>query len=124
MSSANLQEEYKKGLHLISEFSVEDPDVLKDLDLVKNILNQSIEKHKLCKVGEVFHAFPDAGYTGIICLTESHISIHTWPEFNRVTFDVFLSNFKQENDFIVEAIHQEVISLLKAHAINITRLRR
>ncbi|HEY0030944.1 MAG TPA: S-adenosylmethionine decarboxylase [Bacteroidia bacterium] len=115
---------YKKGLHLISEFSVKDPELLKDCDKMKTFLNEAILKHGLIKVGEVFHAFPDSGYTGMICLTESHISIHTWPEFNMVTFDVFLSNYMKYNDTIAEKIHSELLALLDVKEINTTRLNR
>lgn len=115
---------YKKGLHLISEFSVKNPEVLKDMQLVKSFLNESILKSGLSKVGEVFHGFDDAGYTGVICLTESHISIHTWPEFNRVTFDVFLSNYMNYNDDIAEKIHANLLQLLDAKEVNTSRLKR
>jgi S-adenosylmethionine decarboxylase len=103
---------------------VADPLVLKDMDRVKTFLNAAVYNAGLSKVGEVFHQFSDAGYTGIICLTESHISIHTWPEFNRVTFDVFLSNFLKYNDDIAEKIHSDLLLLLDADEVNITRLNR
>lgn len=48
-------------------------------------------------VGEVFHDFPNGGFTAVVCLTESHLSIHTWPEHNYLTFDVFLSNYLLDN---------------------------
>lgn len=115
---------YKKGLHLISEFSVENPEVLKDMQMVKSFLSESITKLGLSKVGEVFHGFDGAGYTGVICLTESHISIHTWPEFNQVTFDVFLSNYMNYNDNIAEKIHADLLQLLGAKDITISRLKR
>ena len=115
---------YKKGLHLISEFSVKDPEVLKDCKKTETFLNAVVTKTGLTKVGDVFHQFPDSGFTGMICLTESHISIHTWPEFNRVTFDVFLSNFMKYNDAIAEQIHDELLLLLDATEVTTTRLNR
>jgi len=115
---------YKKGLHIISEFSVKDSLILKDSEKVKIFLNNSITTLGLSKVGEVFYEFPDSGYTGIICLTESHISIHTWPEHNRVTFDVFLSNYMKYNDDIAETIHSGLLTLLEAEEINTSRLKR
>lgn len=115
---------YKKGLHLISEFSVKQPEILKDCKKVELFLNDAIQKMGLSKIGEVFHQFEDSGYTGVLCLTESHISIHTWPEFNKVTFDVFLSNFMKYNDDIAETIHSELLVLLEATEVNTTRLKR
>jgi S-adenosylmethionine decarboxylase len=115
---------YKEGRHLISEFEVKDPLILKDASLVRKYLDTAIAKYQLSKVGEVYHQFPGSGYTAVVCLTESHISIHTWPEYNKVTFDVFLSNFLKYNDDIVEAIHTELLDLLEARVINITKLKR
>jgi S-adenosylmethionine decarboxylase len=47
------------------------------------------------------HSFSDTnGYTAIIGLAESHISIHTWPEYNFAAVDVFMCG---ENDAIKAA---------------------
>jgi S-adenosylmethionine decarboxylase proenzyme len=41
--------------------------------------------------GGHFHAFgSDQGVTGVVLLAESHISIHTWPEFGFVATDIFM----------------------------------
>lgn len=115
---------YRAGLHLISEFKIKNPELLKDSQIIKTYFDSAIVSHKLCKVGEVYHQFPQGGYTGVICLTESHIAIHTWPEFNRVTFDVFLSNFMNYNDATAEAIHNDLLLLLDATDVNVTKLKR
>jgi len=115
---------YKEGLHLISEFSVKDPVLLGDYHTTKMYLSKAIQDSGLVKIDEIYHQFPGSGFTGVICLTESHISIHTWPEFNRVTFDVFLSNYMKYNDDIAERIHQGLLDLLGAETTNVTRLKR
>lgn len=35
------------------------------------------------------HAFPGAGLTSILILSESHAVIHTWPETGTVNIDIF-----------------------------------
>lgn len=37
------------------------------------------------------------GYTAMIVLAESHISVHTWPELNRVDLDLFTCNVSRDN---------------------------
>ena len=38
-----------------------------------------------------FHSFGDAmGVTGVVLLAESHISIHTWPEYGFAAADIFM----------------------------------
>lgn len=115
---------YKPGLHIISEFQVENPEELCAFSDVKNYFDSCIKNYGLEKVGEVYHAFSGGGYTAVVCLTESHISIHTWPEFNKVTFDVFLSNYKKENEGVTVSIHDGLLKLMLAINITSTQLKR
>lgn len=53
-------------------------------------------------VGQDFHKFPDVGgqpggVTGAILLAESHVAVHTWPEFGVVTLDVYVCNYSADN---------------------------
>ncbi|MCF1450576.1 MULTISPECIES: adenosylmethionine decarboxylase [Rhizobium/Agrobacterium group] len=36
------------------------------------------------------HHFPSGGVTGIVILSESHISIHSWPEHDYAAIDIFM----------------------------------
>lgn len=43
-----------------------------------------------CKVlSEKEHVFPGGGRTAVLILSQSHISVHTWPEHQYVAFDLF-----------------------------------
>ncbi len=48
--------------------------------IFKSFVELLMEEFNLTSVGEVYHDFPNGGFTGVVCLTESHLSIHTWPE--------------------------------------------
>jgi S-adenosylmethionine decarboxylase len=115
---------YHPGSHILAELKVNDPAALLNYQSFKDLINDTIQKLGLEKVGEVYHQFENAGYTGMVCLTESHISIHTWPEYNIVTYDVFLSNFKRDNTEKVHAIHQQIQLLFKGELIRETELKR
>ncbi|CAH0994613.1 S-adenosylmethionine decarboxylase proenzyme [Emticicia aquatica] len=115
---------YSKGLHILAEIETNSIEVLKNFAETQNLLQKLIEKHRLTIVGEVFANFDGGGFTGVYCLTESHISIHTWPEFGRVTYDVFLSNFRNNNEFIVRDIHQELIAFFNPIEVNLNEIYR
>jgi len=53
-----------------------------------------------------FHSF-DAGkgVTGVVLLAESHISIHTWPEFGFAAADIFMCGTAQVH-FALDVIKQ------------------
>ncbi len=115
---------YSKGLHILAEIDTEAIETLKDYAAAKQLLQLLIEQHQLTIVGEVFTNFDGGGFTGVYCLTESHISIHTWPEFGRVTYDVFLSNFRNNNESIVRDIHAALVAFFQPIALNLNELYR
>jgi S-adenosylmethionine decarboxylase len=102
------------GLHIVANFSVPDIAKLGDYHAFQNFINDQIEAFQLSKVGEVYHNFPGGGFTGVVCLTESHLSIHTWPEQNYITFDVFLSNFLRDNRATTEGLYKAVCNFFHA----------
>ncbi|MFO7189538.1 MAG: polyamine aminopropyltransferase [Pseudomonadota bacterium] len=75
---------------------------LTDADALRRFCLESIKRSGLTVLGELFHQFHDqdgkpAGVTGCVVLAESHVAIHTWPEINAVTLDVYVCNYTQDN---------------------------
>ncbi|WP_276090514.1 S-adenosylmethionine decarboxylase [Pedobacter sp. JY14-1] len=115
---------YKPGLHILAEFTSDREALLSASELSKNLFDQLISAHGLQKVGEVYHDFEGGGFTGVVCLTESHLSIHTWPEFSLATFDVFLSNYRNENSEKVRQIYRDVLEFFSGVEIKCSELQR
>lgn len=40
-------------------------------------------------IGKIFHQFSPQGVTGVVAIAESHLCIHTWPEFSYAAVDIF-----------------------------------
>ncbi|MES2704903.1 MAG: S-adenosylmethionine decarboxylase [Bacteroidota bacterium] len=108
---------YTPGLHILSSFNAAGT-ALQDAGACKAFFDSIIEESGLSKVGEVYHQFDNGGFTAVICLTESHVSIHTWPEFGLATFDVFLSNFKNDNTEKARVFHHRTLDFFGAAEIN------
>ena len=56
----------------------------------------------LTAVGDYFYQFDPqggitGGVTGAVILAESHLAVHTWPESDYVTLDVFVCNMQCDN---------------------------
>lgn len=100
--------EYQPGLHLLATLYTKRTDLLLNSINWHSFIKNQIKQHELTEVGNCVHDFPGGGYTAVHCLTESHISIHTWPEYGLCTCDVFLSNFSKNNDAITTAIMEQV----------------
>ncbi|WP_207420350.1 S-adenosylmethionine decarboxylase family protein [Desertivirga brevis] len=116
--------EYNPGLHILAEFKTERADLLYSSVASRELFEKLITRFELSSVGEVYHDFDQGGFTSVICLTESHLSIHTWPEFQLATFDIFLSNFRKDNTEKVRAIYTEVLAFFEGSELQKTELRR
>lgn len=112
------------GLHLISNFISEEKMLLASFASFRTFMDDSIERHDLSKVGEAYHDFDGGGFTAVVCLAESHLSIHTWPEQGYVTFDIFLSNFHRDNSERGRAVYREVLTFFGGQVLFENSLRR
>ena len=115
---------YNPGLHILAEFSSEKAEQLSSFQDCKDLFNELIARKGLEKVGEVYHNFPNGGFTAVICLTESHLSIHTWPEFKLATFDIFLSNYQKDNTQKVRDIYEAVLHFFGGKEMQKTEIAR
>ena len=77
------------GLHLLLELNECNPELLNDVDFIRQALLSTAHEVGATVVGESFHRFSPQGVTGILAIAESHISIHTWPEFAYAAADIF-----------------------------------
>jgi len=77
------------GHHYIVEASGCDPKIISDVSQVQQILVKAAEVAgaKVCAVS--FNTFPPSGVSGVVFISESHISTHTWPEFGYGALDFY-----------------------------------
>ena len=77
------------GIHLILELQECRPDLLDDLDYVRQTLLEAAESTGATIIGDTFHKFSPQGVTGVVAIAESHLCIHTWPEHGYAAADIF-----------------------------------
>ncbi|MBI4686167.1 MAG: adenosylmethionine decarboxylase [Nitrospirae bacterium] len=80
---------YALGKHLLVELKDCNPEVLKNLDAVKNAMVSAAKKAKATIIDISFHEFSPFGISGMVVIAESHLSIHTWPEYGYAAVDIF-----------------------------------
>ena len=102
------------GRHAILDLSGCNPEIIGNNALVQEILCDAAQIAKITIVGDLERHFEPNGYTAILLLEESHLSIHTWPEYNYVSVDLYSCNpdtdFEAVKDFLVERLGSERIS--------------
>ena len=77
------------GCHVLLELRDCNPILLDDLDYIRQAMLTAADDVGATVVGESFHRFNPQGVTGILSIAESHISIHTWPEYRYAAADIF-----------------------------------
>jgi S-adenosylmethionine decarboxylase len=115
---------YQPGLHILARIYTHETKLLMDESLAKAFYDKLIPELDLQKVGEVYHRFPNGSFTGVICLTESHLSVHTWQELNMLTFDVYLSNYLRNNEDKTRKIFEETLAYFKAFEYVVEEVKR
>ena len=77
------------GRHLLLELFDCDSESINNLEAVKSSLIEAAKRAQATIVDVVFHEFNPFGISGVVVIAESHLSIHTWPEYRYAAVDVF-----------------------------------
>lgn len=75
--------------HTLLEFYECAPARLKRSREVRKLLCAAVRQGRGTIVKAVFHAFSPYGVSGVVVITESHVTIHTWPEHAYAAVDIF-----------------------------------
>jgi S-adenosylmethionine decarboxylase len=77
------------GHHLLVELFDCNKDILNNEGKVKEILTSAAKICGAAVLNTSSHKFSPHGVSVIVMIAESHLSIHTWPEYNYAACDVF-----------------------------------
>ena len=120
-----------QGLHLTADLfkCACSPDLLTDRGALQETYIRLVRQADLTVVGDDFHQFADvageaSGVTRLVLLAESHLAVHTWPELNAVTLDVYVCNFRQDNTTKAQVLTDSLVELFRPERANRNRLQR
>lgn len=102
------------GLHKLLTLDNVNPKNLTNLNLFKDFTDALLLRYGLEQVGFSAFVFENHSFTAAYCLKESHICIHTWPENNNLTLDIYLCNYSQDNSGKVRSIANEYVTFFGA----------
>lgn len=77
------------GRHLILDLYDCDPEVLNDYEELQRLLEASLVMAKANILRIIGEKFEPQGVTLLALLTESHASVHTWPEIGYAAIDLY-----------------------------------
>jgi S-adenosylmethionine decarboxylase len=81
-------------------------DAINDADRVKTAMLDAVKAANATLLNIYVHTFSPQGVTGVAVLSESHLSIHTWPEHGYVAADVFTCGETTNPKAAAEVLHE------------------
>jgi S-adenosylmethionine decarboxylase proenzyme len=107
------------GRHLLVEYRGCDTRILNDKDRIEDLMRSAAEKARATVVGSVFRTFQPQGVSGVVVIEESHLSIHTWPEYGYAAVDFYTCG-----DCLPDLAHREIRDGLQAEEAEVMSIDR
>jgi S-adenosylmethionine decarboxylase len=114
------EEYYPEGDHVIADLWDCENNILNDSDKIKELLKIASLESGATPLKYLDHKFEPQGVTGIWILSESHCSVHTYPEIGYGHFDIFTCGNHCKPEVGIDFI----VSILKPKRKKIVKMNR
>ena len=102
------------GKHLILDIkNIRNKSIIDDLEELKSMMDTICISNNFTVLQRIEEIFEPQGLSIIYLLSESHMSIHTFPEKNYIAFDLYTCR-EYETDDEYKKIHEYIIKKTKA----------
>ncbi len=105
------------GRHILAEFYGCDANILNDSQMIEAYMKQAALECGATIVSSTFHTFNPHGVSGVVVIAESHLAIHTWPEYGYAAVDVFTCGETVDptvaNDSLKESLQAEKVKVME-----------
>nr|WP_242025629.1 S-adenosylmethionine decarboxylase [Leptolyngbya sp. FACHB-36] len=75
-----------------------------------DLMRDAVQEAGLTAVGEVAVTFAPQGLSAVLVLEESHVALHLWTEYAKVSVDIHVCDYSQDNRSKAEVL-ADVLSL-------------
>lgn len=77
------------GRQILVEFYDCNSSKINDVEFVEDTLIEGVRAAQATIISHNFHKFSPYGVSGMVVIAESHVAIHTWPEYGYAAVDIF-----------------------------------
>jgi spermidine synthase/S-adenosylmethionine decarboxylase len=120
-----------KGLHIIADlYGCRNREMLASSAMLRETCVAACRDVGLTVLGDHFYQFDgldatqDGGATGAVVFAESHLAVHTWPEREGATLDVYVCNVTCDNSDKAEKLYARVVESLRPDDVLLERVWR
>jgi S-adenosylmethionine decarboxylase len=93
--------------HILLDLWLADAELLKTVEPIASIVQRAVELSGATIIHSHFHQFEPYGFSGIILIAESHVSVHAWVERNLLAVDI-LSCANMDGEAIVRHLRKHL----------------
>ena len=101
------------GKHMICDFkNITNVELLNNCEELQKLLVEICDKYNFIILNQSEYLFTPIGCTILLLLSESHLSIHTFPEKNYMAFDLYTcrqykddTEYKEIFDYLIERLN-------------------
>ena len=116
------------GRHILVEFLGCSPEILNDVSVIETAMVNAAQKAGATVIQSTFHHFSPFGVSGVVVIQESHLAIHTWPEYQYAAVDLFTCGESVDSwisfDLLKAAFQAQNQSVLEMHRGPLPMLKR
>ena len=77
------------GRQIVAEYYGCNPEILNDVAKIETCMLDAARAAEATVINSTFHHFSPFGVSGVVVIQESHLAIHTWPEYGYAAVDIF-----------------------------------
>jgi len=120
-----------QGLHIFADlYNCPKSPYLTSATALRKVCIDACRSAGLTVLGDHFFQFDsfdqvqEGGATGAVVLAESHLAVHTWPERDSATLDVYVCNVTGDNSGKAEKLYALLVAALKPADVLVDRVWR
>jgi len=110
----------KLGIHNLIEIYGCDHDRIDTVDKVRDFMIMAAKESGATVVGDMFHQFNPYGISGAVIIAESHLTIHSWPEYGYAAVDVFTCGDTIDH----EKLQRSLVDFFQAESYSVNSVSR
>lgn len=109
---------------MLADFWGCEPVLLDDAALIERVALAAVAATGATVLQSCAHRFEPQGVTVVVIVAESHLAIHTWPERDGATLDVYVCNVTADNSGKAERLYEVLVAALRPGDVLVERVWR
>ena len=121
INAPDVLEQKSVGVHYIVDIDDIQTDLITNNKRLIEICDEALKLGEMTILKKLIHHFEPHGLTLLYLLSESHFSVHTWPEYHKIRLDFFSC---ETNENKCNAVVEHLKHQMDCKNMKINKLKR